>query len=197
MAGAVAPVGAGRFRRVFLRTLPAGRLVIALKGFGPVKARRAIWPAGTAGLAAAIPTVIAVACVDFGDFDMGLRQFIEKARGDGRLPQPVDATVGDKPDVATFFRPRQTDIGEPPLFLEAGASALIQRALMGKKPFLPAGQEHGLEFQPLGRMQRHDGDSVMIGVVFGIHDKGNVLQERAQRFKAGNRLDQFFQVFQP
>ena len=47
-------------------------------------------------------------------------------------------------------------MGEAALFLEAGAALLVERALVREQAFLPAGQEHGVEFQPLGGMQRHD-----------------------------------------
>ena len=47
-------------------------------------------------------------------------------------------------------------MGEPALLFEAGAALLVERALVRKQAFLPAGQEHGVEFEPLGRVQRHD-----------------------------------------
>ena len=52
------------------------------------------------------------------------------------------------------------DIGEPPLLLEAGAAVLVERALVREQAFLPAGQEHGVELEPLGAVQRHDGDAL-------------------------------------
>ena len=89
------------------------------------------------------------------DLDMRLRQLVEEARGDGRLPQPVGAPVRGE-ETRGACAPGQPDIGEPPLLLEAGAAAFVQRALAGEQAFLPAGQEHGVELQPLGRVQRHD-----------------------------------------
>jgi hypothetical protein len=143
------------------------------------------------------PAIAAVAGVHLGDFDMGLGQFIEKARGQCRLPQPVDAAVGDEPDVAMALGAGEADIGETALFLEAGAAALVERALVREQALLPAGQEHGFEFQPLGRVQRHDRDGVEIGVVVGVHDQRHVLEEGAHGFETGNGLDQFLQVLEP
>ena len=52
------------------------------------------------------------------------------------------------------------DMGEAALLLQAGAALLVERALVREQAFLPAGQEHGVEFQTLGGMQRHDRDRV-------------------------------------
>jgi hypothetical protein len=49
---------------------------------------------------------------------MGLGQFIEEARGQCGLPQPVDAAVGDEPDVAMALGAGEADIGEAALFLQ-------------------------------------------------------------------------------
>jgi len=46
-------------------------------------------------------------------------------------------------------------MGEAPLFFEAGAALFVERALARKQTFLPAGQEHVVEFEPFRRMQRH------------------------------------------
>ena len=68
--------------------------------------------------------------------------------------------------LARFRRPRQSDMSEPPLFLEAGAARFVEAALMRQEAFVPAGQEHGVEFQPLGGVQRHQADAV--GTFFGL-----------------------------
>ena len=52
---------------------------------------------------------------------------------------------------------------------QAGAAALVERALVREQDFLPAGQEHGLEFEALGRMQRHDVDGVELRILLGVH----------------------------
>ena len=91
----------------------------------------------------------------------------------------------------------QADIGEAALLLQPGAAALVERALVREQAFLPAGQEHGLELQPLGRMQRHDVDGVELGVLLGVHDQRDMLEEGAQRLVFLHRADQLLQVFEP
>ena len=91
----------------------------------------------------------------------------------------------------------EADIGEAALLLQAGAAALVERALVREQAFLPAGQEHGLELQPLGRMQRHDGDGVELLVLLGVHDQRDMLEEGAQRLVFLHGADQLLQVFEP
>ncbi|OWK23707.1 hypothetical protein AJ87_32630 [Rhizobium yanglingense] len=80
---------------------------------------------------------------------MGFRQFVEEARGDGRLPEAVDAAVGDEPDVAAALGAGDADIGEAALLLKPGAAAFVERALMREEAFFPAWQENSVEFNPL------------------------------------------------
>ena len=127
---------------------------------------------------------------------MRLGQFVEEARGDGRLPHAVNAAIGDEPDLHPLLAAGDADIGQPALFLEAGATALVEGALMGKQPLLPAGQEDGLELQPLGRVQRHDRDGVHLGVLLGVHDQRHMLQEGGQRVIGLHGADEFLEVLQ-
>ena len=188
VAGARAPVAVGGLGAVGLGALPAGRRVGVGEGAAAlradiVEARRAVGVAAIAAPArgerpAAIAVAVAaVGIARLGDLDMGFRQFVEEARRDGRLPQAVDAAVGDEPDVQVLLGARQADIGEAALFLEARAAALVERALVREQAFLPAGQEDGVELQPLGGMQRHDGDGVELGVLLGVHDQRDMLEE--------------------
>ena len=89
-AGAVAPVVAGGVGLVGLGALPAGGGIGVGERFLLVEA----------GLAVAAAVVAAIGLFGLDDFDMGGRQFVEEARGEGRLPEAVDAAVGDEPDVA-------------------------------------------------------------------------------------------------
>src|SRR5664279_4624496 len=100
---------------------------------------------------------------------MRLRQLIKKARGHGRGPQPVNAPVGGEIDLGALARAREADMSEAALLLQPGAAALVERALMREQAFLPAGQEHGVEFQPLGRMQRHDVDRLLALGAVAVH----------------------------
>ncbi len=63
---------------------------------------------------------------------------------------------------------------EPALFLQPGAALIVERALVRKQAFLPAGQEHGIEFEPLGRMQGHDVDRVGLGRLLVVHHQQDV-----------------------
>ena len=81
---------------------------------------------------------------------------------------------------ARALRPRQADIGQPPFLLQPLGAFLVHRALRGEQPFLPAGQEHGVEFQPLGRVQRHQVDAVAgVAVLFQLHHQAETCSRNA------------------
>jgi hypothetical protein len=48
-------------------------------------------------------------------------------------------------------------MGEAALLLQAGAAVLVQRPLAREQALLPAGQEHGVEFQALGGVAASSG----------------------------------------
>src|SRR5262249_10993258 len=118
-----------------LRALPAGRAVARAEMRHVVEARGAV-------VAAAHP---AEAAFGLGHFDMRLRQLVEKTRGQVARPQPVRAPVRSEIDVGAAARAREPDMGEAALLLEPGAALVVERALVRKQAFLPAGQEHGVE----------------------------------------------------
>ncbi len=123
-------------------------------------------------------------------------QLINEARRHRRLPHAVIAPVLREGDLGALARARQPHMGQPPLFFEARPSGLIEAALMGQEPFVPAGQEHGVEFQPLGRMKRHQVDPV--GAFFGrrVHDERDMLHEARERVELLHEADQLLQVLQ-
>ena len=88
-------------------------------------------------------------------------------------------------------------MGEAPLFLEAGAALFVERALARKQAFLPAGQEHIVEFEPLGRMQRHQRDRFVLGAAVAVHHQRDMFEEPLQVLELLHRAHQFFQVIQP
>src|SRR5690606_10637326 len=92
--------------------------------------------------------------------DMRRRQFGDEARGDRTRPLAVDAPVRGMENGAAAARARDRDIGEPSLLLEAGVTALVERALRREHAFLPAGEKDGVELQPLGGVDGHDRDLV-------------------------------------
>src|SRR5262245_17558174 len=81
--------------------------------------------------------------------DVRLRQLVEEARRDVRRPQPVHAPVGGEIDLGATSRPREPDMSETALFLKPGLALVVEGALMREQAFLPAGQENGVELEPL------------------------------------------------
>ena len=94
-------------------------------------------------------------------------------------------------------RPRDRDIGEAALFLQCGEAAFIERSLRGEHAFLPAGQEHAVELQPLGGVYGHDRDLALILIGVIVHDEADMLQKRAQRFVILHCAGKLVQVLQP
>lgn len=170
MAGACAPIVAGGVAAVLLGAFPAGGGVIVGEGIGLVETGLAVTAAS------AITAIIAVGS---RDIHMGGRQFVEETRGQGGLPQPVNAPVRDEPDMAELLGAGDADISQTTFFLQTGATAFVQRPLVGKQAFFPTGQEDGVEFQTLGGMQRHDGDGIQLGILFRIHNQGDVTYKAA------------------
>ena len=94
--------------------------------------------------------------------------------------------------LACRLRARQADVGEPALLLQARRAALVQAALVGEQPLLPARQEHDVELQPLGRVQRHQRDALVAVVRVDVHDQRDVLQEALQRLELVHEADSSF-----
>ena len=107
--------------------------------------------------------------------DLLARQLAQEARRDGGLPLVEDAAVRGEGDVGPLARARQADIGEPALFLQTRQALVVERALVGEQPFLPAGEEDGVEFQALGGVQRHDAHCRSVGVDAPLDRFGVVL----------------------
>ncbi len=163
----------------------------------PLPARRAV--AGAEGLGIAVEAGGAGGEVGrrLDDVDRGLRQFVDEARGDGRGPQAVDAAVDGEGQLGALARARQPDMGEPPLLLEAGPAALVQRPLVREQAVLPAGQEHRVEFQALGRVQRHQRDALGPLGFRGLHHQRDVLQEGGHVRKLLHGAHELLEVLQP
>jgi hypothetical protein len=76
-------------------------------------------------------------------------------------------------------RARDRDISQAPLLLQAARAALVERALRREQAFLPADEEHGIVFQPLGGVDRHDRDLRVLARRLVVHDEADVFEERA------------------
>ena len=130
-------------------------------------------------------------------FNEGFRQFIDKARGQGVLPHVVDAAVLREGNVGPALGAGDADIGEAAFFLQAGLALFIQRPLVRKQAFLPAGQEHGAELKPLGGMEGHDADLVIGVAAVAVHHQGDMFEKARHVFKFAHGADELLQVFQP
>src|SRR3546814_6053909 len=87
---------------------------------------------------------------------MGFRQFGDEAGRQAVLPDAVDLAARRERHIGPPLRPREADIGEPPLLPQPGDAGLVHRPLVGEEPLLPARQErseeHTSELQSLMRI---------------------------------------------
>ncbi len=67
---------------------------------------------------------------------------------------------------------------------------------MRQKPLVPAGEEHGVEFEPLGGMERHQIDAVVALFGLRIHDQGHMLEEACERVELLHEADQLLQILE-
>ncbi len=87
-------------------------------------------------------------------------------------------------------------MGKSSFFFEAGSALFVEGALARKQAFLPAGQEHIVEFESLGRMQRHQRHRVVLGAALAVHHQRDVLEKALQVFEFLHRAHQLFEVFE-
>ncbi len=87
-------------------------------------------------------------------------------------------------------RPGYADVGEPAFLLEFGG--VTERAQVREDAVLQAGEEDHRELQPLGAVQRHQGDGpggtalairavLGVGHLVGVGDQGDLLEEVRER----------------
>ena len=60
-----------------------------------------------------------------------------------------------------------------------------------------AGKEHIVEFQPLGRMQRHQRHGFFLGAAVAVHHQRDMLEETLQVLELLHRTDELLQVVEP
>src|SRR5581483_11089881 len=92
----------------------------------------------------------AVGALRLDDLYIGFRKLIDKPRRCRRLPEPAVAPVLDEAHLGPPAGAGEADVGQPALLLEARLAVLVEAALVGEQPLLPARQEHDVELQPLG-----------------------------------------------
>src|SRR6187551_3150861 len=91
-------------------------------------------------------------------------------------PLAVDAAVGGVEDCRATPGAGDRNIGKPPLLLERGDAAFVERALRREYPLLPARKVNGVELQALGGVDSHDCDLVALAVLVIVHDQADILE---------------------
>ncbi len=109
----------------------------------------------------------------------------------------MDAAVGGEIDLCAAAGAGQPDMGEAALLLEPGAALFVEGALARKQAFLPARQEHIVELQALGGMQRHQRHRFFAGLAVAIHHQRDMFEKPLQVLEFFHRADQFLEVVEP
>ena len=89
------------------------------------------------------------------------------------------------------------NVSQPAFFLEPGGAVLVHRPLVGEQPFLPAGQEDGIELQPLGAVQGHQADHVAVRALDHVHYQRDMFEETGKVLELRHRGDKLLEVLQP
>ena len=109
----------------------------------------------------------------------------------------MNPPVGREVNLGAAAGAGQADMGEAPLLFQSGAALFVERALARKQAFLPAGQEHVVEFETLRRMQRHQRHGVVLGVAVTVHHQRDVFEEALQVLEFLHRAHQLLEVLEP
>ena len=67
---------------------------------------------------------------------------------------------------------------------------------MRQQSFIPAWQEHHVEFETLGAVQRHQIDALGTLFAFRVHHQADMLHEAGQSVELIHEADQLFQIFE-
>ena len=67
---------------------------------------------------------------------------------------------------------------------------------MGEQAFVPPREEHRIELEPLGAVQRHQADATLAFLGLRVHDEGHMLEEARERVELLHEADQFLQVLE-
>ena len=114
---------------------------------------------------------------------------------------PPDGSVQGVTDIQSHFRPCHANEEKPAFFFQFIFILRRVASLVGQQPFFDADNEHILELESLGRVQRHQSDTVAGGVVrIGIAEERDLVEVVNQRrlFRllvvVGGAIDQFVDV---
>ncbi len=131
-------------------------------------------------------------------FHQPRRHFFEKARWDAGLGQigSIAAAVNRAGQNQRVHGARHAHIAKPPLFFDV--IRLQKSSRVREQPFFQAAEKYQGELQPLGRVQRHQGNLGSLVVSVGVADQRGMVEKLVQSFTtiAGihGRVDQFAQV---
>ena len=128
---------------------------------------------------------------------MFLGEFADEPRRQRRLPEATDTPVRRKIDFRLPAGPRQSNVGEPSLFLQTRATVVVERSLMRKETLLPSRQENNFEFETFRSMQRHYRDARAILRTFDVHHQRHVLEEGPEFGKLAHRADELLEIVKP
>ncbi len=92
--------------------------------------------------------------------------------------------------------PGDRHIGKPTLLLQRGEAAFVERPLRREDPLLPSRQIDGVELQPLGRVDGHDGDLVAVAVLVIVHHQTDMLEEAGEVVIFLHRAGELGEVFE-
>ena len=102
-------------------------------------------------------------------------KLVEELRGDRPQQLAANRPVSRVTDVNIRLGSGDTDEEEPPLLFHLVAA--FAGPLVGEQAVLEADDEHVLELQALGGMERHQGHSLIRRIIgVGIAEQGNSLQ---------------------
>ncbi len=168
-----APAGAiARLLRDLLRDLV---VAAAFAELGVVPCRRRLAPAKPVALHAWRQPL-----------DRLIRQFVEEARFHVETGLAVQHALLRKAHVQTAARARDRHVHQAPFFVDT--IGLARTALVREQAFFEARDEHGVEFEALGRVHRHQLQRLLPGLRLGVaRFERCVRQERRQRRHHGGQ----------
>ena len=108
----------------------------------------------------------------------------------------MNPPVGCEVNLGAAAGAGQADMGEAALLFQSGAALFVERALARKQALLPAGQEYVVEFESLGRMQRHQRHRILFGAAVAVHHQRDMFEEALQVLELLHRAHQLLEVFE-
>ena len=109
--------------------------------------------------------------------DGGEAGFVEERAGDRREPRAAKLPDLRLREVQPLASPGHADEEQAALFFQRFGVGIGKRPFVGQQVVFDGHDEHDRVFEPLGGVQRHQGDVAGIGDRVGIGDEAGVLKE--------------------